>query len=39
MLRKILNFGVALLDTVCDLYKIVQLVWDHIMHVINFLRT
>jgi hypothetical protein len=39
MVRKMLNFGVALLDTVYDLYKIMQLVWDHIMHVINFLRT
>jgi hypothetical protein len=39
MLRKIINFGVVLLDAVYDLYKIIQLFYTHIMHVINFLRT
>jgi hypothetical protein len=39
MLRKIMNFGVVLLDVVYDMYKIIQLSWTHIMHVINFLRT
>jgi hypothetical protein len=36
MLRKILNFGVVLPPTICSLYKIIQLVYTHIMHVINF---
>jgi hypothetical protein len=36
MLRKILNFGVVFLYAVYDLYKIMQLFYTHIMHVINF---
>jgi hypothetical protein len=39
MLRKIINFGVVLLDAVYDMYKIIQLLYTHIMHVIKFLRT
>jgi hypothetical protein len=39
MLRKILNFGVLLLHTAYNMYKIIPLFWTQNMHVINFLRT
>jgi hypothetical protein len=37
MLRKIIIIGVEVPHTVCNLYKIMQFVWTHILHVINFL--
>jgi hypothetical protein len=39
MFRKILIFGVVFPHTVYDLYKIIQLVYAHILHVIKCLRT
>jgi hypothetical protein len=36
---KILDFGVVLRHAVHALYKIIQLVLVHIMHVVKFLRT
>jgi hypothetical protein len=39
MLRKILNFGVALPHTVHNLYKIIPLFLTQNMHAIIFLRT
>jgi hypothetical protein len=39
MLRKILNFGVVLSHAVYDLYKIIQLFYIYILHLINCLRT
>jgi hypothetical protein len=37
MLRKISNFGVVFPYAVYNLYKIIQLIETHRMHVINFL--
>jgi hypothetical protein len=39
MLCKICKFGAVLPHAICDMYKIIQLFWPHIMHVNNFLRT
>jgi hypothetical protein len=38
MPRKIVNFGVVLPCTVYDMYKIIQHVYTHKLHVIKFLK-
>jgi hypothetical protein len=37
MVRKIFNFGLVLPCAVYNLYKIMQLVYTHRMHIIKFL--